>query len=367
MAGLLGNTGMMPAPSLLVLRADADARIGSGHVMRCLALAQEWRQQGGEAVFIGRISAESLQHRIVDEGCGLKLLPASHPAPDDLSAVRAYLAENRSQPGWLVLDGYHFDLSYHDAIRCAGWSLMVIDDYAHLPEYHADILLNQNLYAGELIYNTQQGAQHLLGARYALLRREFQEARKQHRDIGGDGRRVLVTMGGADPDNVTGRVVDALLRMNVSGLAVKIVIGPLNPHRSDLEARLQRAGFQVEVLTAVEKMATLMQWADLAVTAAGSTCWELAALGVPMVVTIVADNQERLASAIAAYEAAENLGWFYGWMPAQAADIIARLLAQAERRRIMAMKGTELTDGRGCERIVDLLLSGREGKYERTA
>jgi len=342
---------------LLVFRADADVAIGSGHVMRCLALAKEWQAHGGESVFLGRISAGSLCERLVDEGCRLHLLPASHPDPADCAAVLVWLREAHEQAGWVVLDGYHFSADYHDAIRASGWPLLVIDDYGHLPEYHADILLNPNAYAGELTYHTGVETLLLLGARYALLRREFCEAREENRIAAPRGRRILVTMGGADQDNVCGRVVDALLAMGRGDLEVKIVIGSLNPHRQDLRKRLEKAPFDVELLVTVTEMAPLMQWADLAISAAGSTCWELAAMGVPMLVTVLADNQERVAAYLEAHGAAINLGWFDEWQVKQVADVIEALLTDQEQRGRMAGNGQCVVDGMGCGRVVEMMLS----------
>jgi len=342
---------------LLIIRADADVAIGSGHVMRCLALANAWQEHGGEVVFLGRISAEPLRERIVVEGCRLRFLPDSHPDPADLIVVKAWLREEHGQPGWVVLDGYHFDADYHDAIRASGWPLLVVDDYAHLSEYHADILLNPNAYAEELSYNTDAETLRLLGTRYAPLRREFYSAREQGHVVAAQGRRILITMGGADQDNVCGRVVDTLLAMDRNDLEVKIVSGSLNPHRLDLANRLEKASFSAELLVSVAEMAPLMQWADLAISAAGSTCWELATLGVPMLVTVLAENQERLAASLETHGTAINLGWFHAWQPGQAAGVIGELLANQEKRRRMGENGQRLLDGRGCDRVVELMLS----------
>ena len=338
---------------VLVVRADADGRIGSGHVMRSLALAQEWQRQGGEVIFLGRIGDSLLRQRLEAEGCRVETLPASHPDPRDQPASLAWLGEQAGQPGWLVADGYHFDGPYHQALRASGWSLLVIDDYAHLPVYHADILLNPNAYAGDLKYHTDADTLLLLGSRFTPLRREFTHPAGREQPPGDHpGRRILVTMGGADPDNAGGRVVEALLALNRDDLEVKIVIGPLNPHRPALVNQVAAARFRTELLAAVSDMAPLMGWADLAISAAGSTCWELAALGVPMVVTVLADNQERVAASLAAQGVGVNLGWHHAWEAKDAAAVIRELLADPARLRQMAENGHRLVDGRGSERVV---------------
>ncbi len=352
---------MMDQPHLLVLRADADARIGTGHVMRCLALAQYWQNQGGEAAFVGHIDSALLRQRLLSEGFQIYNLPAAHPNPLDLTAFLPWLHEHHFQAGWVALDGYHFDPVYQQAVRAAGWPLVVVDDYGHLSEYHADIIVNQNAYAKEIDYQAQAQALILRGVRFALLRKEFRQALTSKDDSercnhGLPGRRILITMGGADPDNVAGKVLDTLQSMAKSGLEVKVVIGPLNPHRQALQERLNCLALDTELLTSVTDMVSLMRWADLAISAAGSTCWELAALGVPMVVTVLADNQERVAASLAEHGVAVNLGWFDAWQAEQVASVFLDLMDNAQKRLEMAQKGQQLIDGRGCERLTQAML-----------
>ena len=344
-------------PPLLALRTDADARIGAGHVMRCLALAQEWRRQGGEAVFLGRIESPHLNSRLAAEGIAIAPLSAIHPDPGDLPQTLHWLRQKRQGNDWLIVDGYHFDPAYHRAVRDTGWPLLVIDDYGHLPAYHADILVNPNLYADEMSYPTDAGTLRLTGSRYALLRREFRRPIPpvSPPEANGTASRILVTMGGADPDNVSGKVLDALIATRRNDLEVKIIIGPLNRHRQELAARLPQLPFHAELLGPVTEMTPLMRWAELAISAAGSTCWELAALGVPMAVAILAENQERLAASLARHGAACNLGWFHDWRPGQTVKRLARIMDDTDLRRDLGAQGQQLVDGQGCARLTRIL------------
>jgi len=342
---------------LLVLRADAGSTMGAGHVMRCLALAQAWRDHGGEAVFVGTLNAGALQARIEGEGAAVFTLPARHPDRDDLATLLPWLHARRDRAGWLVVDGYHFDPAYHQALRGTGWPLLIIDDSGHLPAYHADVVVNPNAYAGEISYLADAETLLLRGTRFALLRREFRRAietsaspaRSSEPQPGG---RILVTMGGADPDNVSAKVIDTLAALARPGLEIKIIAGALNPHRHALAEQLRQLGLQAELVPPVADMTPLMAWADLAISAAGSTCWELAALGVAMVVTVVADNQERVASSLAGHGAAINLGWFHGWQPKETAKIVNHLLDNSTERQAMGQRGHRLVDGQGCERLL---------------
>lgn len=351
---------MIDQPSLLVLRADADSRIGAGHVMRGLALAQEWQRQGGEVVFVGNIEGEALLQRLESEGFQICRLFTGHPDSQELTSFLPWLNERRHQAGWVVLDGYHFEPAYHRAIRGTGWPLLIIDDYAHLPVYYADVMVNPNAYGSAISYPVEDQTLLLLGARFALLRKEFRSLLANHNDGGRERycspcRRILVTMGGADPDNVTEKVIGALQRMSRSDLEIKIVVGPLNPYLKALDEQLRCSGFDAEILSSVTDMSSLMRWADLAISAAGSTCWELAAFGVPMAVLVLADNQERVAATLVDHGVAVNLGWHYAWQVDLASKILLDLLDSRQKRQEMGEKGEKLIDGLGCERLTQAM------------
>ena len=138
----------------MVIRADCDARLGTGHVMRCLALACEWKNNGGCVTFLSYCGSETLRVWIKANGFDLELLTQPYPDSSDMPLTLSILKERREASGesWLVLDGYHFDSVYQGAIKDAGFKLLVVDDTAHLPFYSADVILNQNVHANELVY-----------------------------------------------------------------------------------------------------------------------------------------------------------------------------------------------------------------------
>src|SRR5262249_6429779 len=161
------------------------------------------------------------RQRIVSAGLGFVEIEQPHPNCLDLATTLATLAQfATSSPTtpWLVLDGYHFDAAYQQTIRAAGYRLLVIDDMAHLPQYHAAGLLNQKMHATTLHYHCNPEAALLLGPRYALLRPEFRPWYGWQRSTPEVARKVLVTMGGSDPDNVTLQVVRALQQVGIDGL-----------------------------------------------------------------------------------------------------------------------------------------------------
>lgn len=342
--------------NIFYIRADANLKIGTGHIMRCIALAQAWQDHGGEVTFISHCESEALRERIQSEWC--RFIALDHVCPDssDLKNTLAILkTEGADQKNWLVLDGYHFTPKYQKAIRDEGIRLLVIDDMNHLPCYHADILLNQNIHAPDLKYHCDENTTLLLGTRYVLLRREFLKYRDFNRQIPDRARNILVTLGGADPDNVTLKVIEALTLVEDKEIEVKIVIGPANPHREILTQALSSTPYLSELITNPSNMPELMAWADLAISGAGSTCWEMAFMGVPNIVMILADNQKPVAEGIAKIRMALNLGWYNVVNQRLISQSIYQIILSKNKRINMAKKGHIVIDGSGTKTLVKKL------------
>jgi UDP-2,4-diacetamido-2,4,6-trideoxy-beta-L-altropyranose hydrolase len=338
-----------------LLRVDAGQGIGTGHLMRCLALAQAWKARGEQAMFITVCECDALRQRLLDEGFEVVALKRSYPDFDDWEGTSRVLA---SHPGvWVVLDGYHFDAAYQLRIKEAGHSLLVIDDMAHLDDYHADIVLNQNIHAERLQYSSEPHTRLLLGTRYVLLRSEFSAWREWRREIPEVARKVLVTLGGGDPDNITLKVIQALQNVDVDGLEAVVVVGARNPHYEELRYVIQHSHLAGRIERNVQNMPALMAWADVAISAGGSTCWELAFMGLPMVTVVLAENQTPIAESLEAAGAALTSGWHTQVSSGFLAEMLTGLLLNPKARRRMSKRGKSIVDGRGAKRIVELLMS----------
>jgi UDP-2,4-diacetamido-2,4,6-trideoxy-beta-L-altropyranose hydrolase len=339
----------------LLFRVDAGTQIGTGHVMRCLALAQAWQAEGGRAVFLSDCESEVLCRRIETAGIGFIPLNAPHPDPADLQETLASLEELGA--AWLVLDGYHFAPTYQQAVREAGYRLLVIDDTAHWPEYHADILLNQNIYASALAYVCDPNTTLLLGTRYVLLRPEFLVWRGWQREISGVARRALVTLGGSDPDNVTLKAVRAL--QQIDGLETVVIVGGSNPHHAQLQAAVSDARCNMRMVHNPTNVPELMAWADVAVSASGSTCWELAFMGLPGVLIVLALNQQGVAIELERQGVAVNLHEQEAVDAPAIASAVRELLPDRGRRQEMCARGRQLVDGYGALRVVNAMCGGQ--------
>ncbi|HEX7900451.1 MAG TPA: UDP-2,4-diacetamido-2,4,6-trideoxy-beta-L-altropyranose hydrolase [Planctomycetota bacterium] len=314
----------------LLIRADAGTRIGSGHVMRCLALAHAWRDRGGRAAFLTNApDVEDFE---------------TIPAPEAGDVERAIETARARAADWVVVDGYRFDSGYLRALRDAGLRVLAIDDHGRAGEYAADAILDVNLAAREDAYRRRPaGARLLLGTRYALLRREFRGLRPAPKPA--LARTLLVTLGGADPGNATLRVVETLVARPEPRPETVVLLGPDNPHRSVLERAV--AGTSIRLETGGPGMAARMAWADAAISGAGGTAWELAYMGVPSMLVVAAENQRPNADALAAAGAA-----------LRPEDGLDALLADGPRRARLAERGRALVDGRGADRVAAALEAG---------
>ena len=343
----------------MIIRADASRQIGIGHIMRCLAIAQAWQDNGGEVTFLSYCESDPLRHSIISEGFGFVSIERLISAQDDLEKLIDLLQDVQRSAGApaLVLDGYRFSPDYLKSIRKSGFRLLVIDDYNHQQCYHADILLNQNLGAENYQYEHDSDTQLLLGSKYALLRREFLEPKEQKREIPRVARRILATLGGADPDNVMLKVVQALKLVYLEDLSVRIVAGPAFPNSKKLEKEIQCNSNSAATFEIARNcnMCDLMIWADLAVSAGGSTCWELAFMGVPNVILIMAENQEEIGKSLHNQGAAINLGWENSLTVPDIAIAIKDLCHDFEQRKEISRKGQALIDGKGVQRVVKIM------------
>jgi UDP-2,4-diacetamido-2,4,6-trideoxy-beta-L-altropyranose hydrolase len=338
---------------VLIIRADANAQMGTGHLMRCLALAQAWKAQGGQAIFITACDSNALRQRLLDEDFQVVIVERPYPDPGDWEQTSRVLA---AYPGaWVVLDGYHFDADYQRRIKEAGHQLLVIDDMAHLDRYHADIVLNQNIHAEQLQYSCEPYTRLLLGTKYVLLRTEFLKWRGWRREIPEVARKILVTLGGGDPDNVTLKVIRALQQVDVDGVEAGVVVGANNPHYEELQFAVQDSRMPIRVESNVTNMPELMAWADIAVSAGGSTVWELAFMGLPAVVLELAKNQHDIAVALDKAGAALGLGWYTRISIAQITNSLSRLLEDRSSRFQMSQYGRVLVDGMGPDRVIKYL------------
>jgi UDP-2,4-diacetamido-2,4,6-trideoxy-beta-L-altropyranose hydrolase len=257
---------------------------------------------------------------------------------------------------WIVLDGYHFDAVYQQRIKDAGLKLLYIDDCGYAGHYSADIVLNQNIFANAELYQSRERyTQLLLGTHYALLRREFRDWHNWQREIPPVARKLLVTLGGSDPDNVTLKVLEALQQVDTEPLEVVVLVGAGNPHYATLQSVMSSGPHVITLQNNVRNMPELIAWADVVISAGGSTCWELAFLGVPMLLLVLADNQRPIAEHLHHNSVAHNFGWHSDVTSTKIVEGLRDLLLSVTTRTKMCREGRKLVDGFGAERAIDCI------------
>jgi UDP-2,4-diacetamido-2,4,6-trideoxy-beta-L-altropyranose hydrolase len=326
--------------------------------MRCLALAQAWQDIGGDVVFAMAGIVPALRNRLLSEGMQVSEINASPGSAADIAKVIDLAGSNRAN--WTVVDGYQFDSGYQRGIKNAGLKLLSVDDNSHCDHYFADLVLNQNLHAQEDFYAHREGyTRLLLGSRYAMLRREFLRWKEWHRETVPTGRNVLVTMGGSDPENVTERVIQALDLVDLEDVETTVVLGASVPYKSSTRCPEDKKSPILHFEKDPLNMPELMARADVAVSAAGSTCWELCFLGLPFMLIDVAENQFPIAGELARREIAVHLGSSRDMTTIDMARQIRELFLATETRQMMSKRGRDLIDGGGAHRVVRAMLGER--------
>ena len=347
----------------LFIRADASVSIGTGHIMRMIALGQAWQAQGGEVHFLCSEITSALEQRLAIEGFHLSRIHTTLGSQEDLSETIHLIAEMLQadrQNARVVLDGYHFGSDYQLGIKAEGFKLLVVDDYGHAGFYHADWVLNQNISAREELYaKCSPDTKLLLGPKFAMLRKEFLAYKGWQREIAPVAKKILVTLGGSDPDNVTLKVIQALSDFD---LHAKVVIGGSNPHLREIKNFIQSQNDStalIEVIVNATNMPELMAWADFAVAAAGSTCWELAFMGLPSMFVILAENQVEIAMQLDAEGFGICLGNGVGLKNEKLAQAISTHARNKNFLQTVSELARKMVDGLGAQRMVSQMLELR--------
>lgn len=367
---------------VITFRADASLQIGTGHVMRCLTLAEALVAKGAECQFICRAHAGNLIEFIRSKGYVTHALPidslatASSTAPGSapstaelahshwLGATQAQDAEAcapilaAERPDWLIVDHYALDARWERALAPHYCKLMVIDDLADRP-HACDLLLDQTFGREETDYRSlvPDSCRLLCGSQYALLRPEFASLRAYslQRRARPALRELLITMGGVDKDNATGQVLQALRTCPLpADCRITVVMGGTAPWLDEVRKQAQHMPWPTRVLVGVSDMAQLMADSDLAIGAAGATSWERCCLGLPTAMMVLAENQRYAASLLEVAGAVRTL-LFEPTLVQQLSNLILEATDASDCLKNIASAASQITDAQGCSRVTDLL------------
>jgi UDP-2,4-diacetamido-2,4,6-trideoxy-beta-L-altropyranose hydrolase/UDP-4-amino-4,6-dideoxy-N-acetyl-beta-L-altrosamine N-acetyltransferase len=367
----------------VLFRADASLEIGTGHIIRCLTLADSLNEHGAKCEFICRVHDGNLIEYIRSRGFDVWTLPNasldfnSHQSsggfdkslehrdwlgvPYEQDASQCLDALRGRRFDLLIVDHYGLDQGWESIMRCMVNQIFVIDDLADRM-HDCDMLLDQNL--GRTLFDYESlvpSSCHLLiGPNYALLRPEFHTKKCEMpvRESRTGINRILVTMGGVDRDNITTQVLDALshaTQLLPLDCLIQVVMGATAPWLSTVKDKAAQLPFRCEVLVNVTNMADLMAQADLAIGAVGITAWERCCLGLPTLAVILAENQRIGAENLASIGAIALLP-----REPDMIDVLNNhLIELSNQLNISRMQNAcyKITDGMGTWRVIDLLKS----------
>ena len=327
----------------VVFRADASVELGTGHVMRCLTLAETLKTRGADICFASVALPGNLIEYVRGQGYYCHILSQRNDLIQDYGE-------------WLVVDHYQLDYEWERLMRAHFDKIFVIDEFANR-KHDCDILLDQNRINGNReIYRDciPEEAMVLLGPQYALLRKEFSQKKEKKKIVlQGQTRkvRVLVSFGGSDPTHETIKLLRTIMARRPENMSFDVIVGSLNEDLHEIEAMLLKDNQDIRLYKHVTNMAEFMRRADIGIGASGTTAWERLCCGLPTLLIIVAENQRDIANII------EKAG--AGVVVGEASNVTGEAIWRAlfyyinhpqELKRMGAI-GERLVDGNGCSRV----------------
>ncbi|HTM80318.1 UDP-2,4-diacetamido-2,4,6-trideoxy-beta-L-altropyranose hydrolase [Asticcacaulis sp.] len=324
----------------LLIRTEASSRIGMGHFMRCFAIAEMARAQGIKVIFLLNELGEAAMARLAVIGAqGVQVDGPLGGAGDFL----ALTALNPTRDDWLLIDSYQATEDYI-ALQKNTVRVAVLDDLNALDRFDCDLIINPAPAARAVDYERKSRARLALGADYALIRKEF----TQTYPAPNDASFITIMFGGSDPTQFTARCAQNLHEA-LPDVLIRVIVGPANVHTDEL-AGLERKLDRMRVFTSPDSVARVLAGSQLVITAAGGSVGEVAAMGLPALVLVVYDNQAAALKACPYPAIDARTG-----LPEDLGVRVKALMDDAAGRAAMALKAQAVVDGRGAERIVEIM------------
>ena len=350
----------------VVFRVDASGEVGFGHLSRCINLAEVLRSRGNEVSFICR-DDESQSFRVLEDRLfSTVLLPslaAGEVSNQQQDADQTVEALNGIRPDWLVVDNYGLDKQWEQIMRSHTAKIAVIEDLCSR-QHDCDLLLDQNYsdrsndaFSGQV----PDACEFLLGPRFALISQEFRRIREIKTKPASELKHIFVFCGGSDPQNLTQQVIDELSIDELSNIAIDVVIGAQN--KGFNREALHKLKPNFEIHEAGAEFARIMRRADLAIGAGGTTSWERMCLGVPSVVVSIAENQNPACEKLGRDDLVTYLGAQASLRPGAIRDEVLEVISSYSSVFDQIESGQILVDGRGCERVAEVMCPSSESDF----
>lgn len=345
----------MTLPSRVLIRCDAASGIGTGHVMRCLALAQALQDLGSVPCFVMAHTTPAIECRLQDEH-----LEVFRIEPDAIGTVvdaeMTGAVAGKVEATCLILDGYRFTAEYQQQICAFASKLLVIDDNGSLGHYHADLILDQSPCAdGTLYAHRLASTRLLLGSSYVLLRREFAKWSDWRREIPNQAHKLMVCIGGSDPGNLTARLGSDLAALRGGDLEIALVVSGDSPHLASVQDAVRSDSTNFRLHRDISDIPQLLAWADVGILGAGVTAVEGCAMGLPSILFPIADNQIPVANCLRRLGAVWTLESDY--TTCAFLEILTQLLSSKKVRCELSRRGQTSADFFGAKRVANIILS----------
>lgn len=370
----------------IAIRADGGPAVGMGHIMRCLAIAEELKNLGCRVYFLGKyrqgldkakaMDFEAFELLIkADEAqchtCEIENAEAhtgfNYGSKEELEGdIHATCTIIEQQDCDLILiDKYNLSSDYFDKIKALGKRVVFVDDL-NLFDCSADIIINGNVNAKLLGYKQYFSKQRLLlGTNYTPLRSEFSDVpERKIRKLSGwqyislklsfsEMPEIMITTGGADPYNCTGRLLELLLLDDkTAGFRYNVIVSSSFAYKDEIE-KIANNKSNIVLYIDYKYLSEVMLRSDLAISSGGSTLYELCCCGTPTMAFIMADNQQGIVNMLASEGYIQALGWHGEIEKNNVAQQVCDLITDYKLRKLYSQKMQELIDGSGASRIAD--------------
>ena len=335
----------------IAFRVDASKYIGIGHLMRCIALSEELNKRRHNCYFLIRLNDNKLIDNLKQNKISYKRIEKTATLNEDLDFVLKF--SNKNNINWIITDYYDLNSSYCRKLKEKNYKILSVDDYAQI-HYYSDIVVNQNIGSEKIHFSSEIYTKFLLGPKYVMMRDELlnKNNKKKIKDV----QKLLITMGGSDHDNYTLKVLKSLKDLN-ENINVILVVGPLNPNYIKLKRFVKKMNVNIQLINSPKKISDIYLKSDIAISAGGTSCYELSYYGIPNLIITVAENQLNIAKEFDR----RGISIYLGDKKEVTADIIKdkvnELINNHYLRKKMNQKGQKLIDGLGKKRIVDVMES----------
>jgi len=332
----------------VAFRVDASSNIGIGHLTRCLALSEELTRKGHDCYFLSKIENNELINKIEKNNIHYQINSNATLLEDNKTLVKF---AKEKDINWIVTDHYGINAEYIKEIKQNNFKVLSVDDNAQI-HYYSDIVLNQNIGSEKLNFSAEKYTKFLLGAKYAIIRDEL--LIEKNKKEGNEVKKILITLGGTDKDNFILTIIK-FLKDFCKTLEFNVIVGPLNPFFDEIRNYVKEGNLKIKVIKSPKNMADIYLRSDIAVSAGGASCYELAYFGIPNIIITVADNQLNVASELDKQKIGLYVGKKEEIKEKEFENKFKGLVDNNSLRKQMSQNGKKLIDGKGKERVVNFM------------